>query len=189
MLKLVSSIVIALISTNTIAQPPSEESIESLFGLMNSKQIVEDSLHQIDATLQSSLNKSIQGKSVTEYQISIVSEAKGEISELIRSELSWKNMKPVFIESYQKTFNQDEVNGIIEFYKTESGQALLTKMPTAINTSVQLMQAQLKDMTPELNKIRQAAINKIKQVNRNPDLEVGKGIVSKSKRNPLDPLP
>ncbi len=184
MLKAITSIAATLISLNALAQQPSEASIESLFEVMNSKQLVEDSLVKIDATLQSSLNRSLKGKPATAYQIGIVKQAKDDISALIHNRLSWQNMKPVFIQSYQKTFSQDEINGILEFYQTDAGKALLNKLPTAINTSVELMESQLKDMSPEIDKIRQAAIDKMKGVNANPDLEIGKGINNEKARPP-----
>ncbi len=183
MLKAITSIAATLISLNALAQQPSEASIESLFEVMNSKQLVEDSLVKIDTTLQSSLNRSLKGKPATAYQIGIVKQAKDDISALIHNQLSWQNMKPVFIQSYQKTFSQDEINGILEFYQTDAGKALLNKLPTAINTSVELMESQLKDMSPEIDKIRQTAIDKIKGVRANPDLEIGKGINNEKARS------
>ncbi len=181
MLKFLATITLLSISLHALAQKPSQESIESLFEIMDSRQVVEDALSKIDATLQSSLNRSLKGKPATEYQITIVRDAKNEIADLIKNRLNWQQMKPVFIKSYQETFSQEEIDGILAFYQTPAGQALLNKLPVALNSSVALMETRLKDMSPKINQIRDKAINQLKNVTANPSLEVGKGIVSEKR--------
>jgi uncharacterized protein len=84
--------------------------------------------------------------------------------QLIDSALNWDAMKPTFIEIYAKNFTEEQLDGILAFYKTPAGTALLANMP-AVNTSVQqfgnshlaTLQPQLKELFDNFRKEQAAA--------------------------------
>jgi hypothetical protein len=58
----------------------------------------------------------------------------------------------VFVEVYQSAMTQEEVDGIVAFYRTPAGKAMVEKMPALMSASGQRMQQQL---GPALEKIKQ----------------------------------
>jgi hypothetical protein len=58
---------------------------------------------------------------------------------------SWRNMKPVYVRIYVDTFNQEEIGGISDFYRSSAGQALLKKTPLLTQNIMQAMQGLLGD--------------------------------------------
>ena len=66
-------------------------------------------------------------------------------------------MQPGITDIYVKAFTEEQLDGIIAFYKTPAGAALLTTMPD-INTQVnQFGSARIKDtLSPQLTQMFQA---------------------------------
>lgn len=77
--------------------------------------------------------------------------------DLIDTQLSWASMQPGITDIYVKAFTEEQLDGIIAFYKTPGGAALLTTMPE-INSQVnQFGSSRIKDtLTPQLTQMFQA---------------------------------
>jgi hypothetical protein len=76
-----------------------------------------------------------------------------KVSQLLDAQLGWKAMEPTITGLYSKTFTEQELDGIVAFYKTPAGIALLDKMP-GINTQVnQLAQSRLTSLQPQINQM------------------------------------
>jgi hypothetical protein len=55
--------------------------------------------------------------------------------------MSWEKMKPMYVQLYRDTFEQEEVDGLIAFYKSPAGQAYVTKMPLLMSKSMAISQS------------------------------------------------
>jgi hypothetical protein len=65
------------------------------------------------------------------------------MTKLMREEMSWEKLEPMYYEIYQKALTQDEVDGMVAFYKTKAGQALVKKMPGLMQEVMTSVQAKL----------------------------------------------
>ncbi len=63
---------------------------------------------------------------------------------------------------YQKSFTQQEVDGMIGFYKTSSGQALINKMPVVLQNTLNEMQQMMAPMMQRMRQDQQAVLAEIK---------------------------
>jgi uncharacterized protein len=66
--------------------------------------------------------------------------------------LSWDQMKDIYVDIYAHIFNEDEMGELIRFYQSPLGQKMLKKMPEIIQLSVQRSQALIQKKMPELQK-------------------------------------
>ena len=48
---------------------------------------------------------------------------------IVRKMLNWETLKPRFIDLYAETYTEPELDGILAFYKSPAGQAMLNKVP------------------------------------------------------------
>ena len=55
----------------------------------------------------------------------IIAEFRGKVVELLRTELSWEKMEATYYRMYRETFTQSELDGMLAFYKTDAGKALI----------------------------------------------------------------
>ena len=74
---------------------------------------------------------------------------------VMRDELTWERMEPLYIRIYRDSLSEDEVAGMLDFYRTPAGQALIRKMPVM-----------MQKITPEIQGLMASAMPKMQQVQR-----------------------
>ena len=67
--------------------------------------------------------------------------------------LSWENLKAAYVELYASAYTEDEVDGILTFYKSPVGQALLARSPELITKSGAIMNGRMQELAPRLQEI------------------------------------
>jgi hypothetical protein len=152
-MKLVMTLVCALFASHTAyAQEakPSEASIRQLFEVMHSSGLLDAYLTQVDGTVRASMQQALAGQQVNPKQKKILEDMGREIGSLVKAELNWSAIEPVMIEVYRNTFSQHEVDGMLTFYRSEVGQAVIAKLPTAMQQSMTSIQTHVKTLTPKI---------------------------------------
>jgi uncharacterized protein len=66
---------------------------------------------------------------------------------------TWDKLKDNFISLYVETFTEDEMKGIIGFYKSSSGQALLQKQPQLMQRTIEISQKLVAEMMPKIKEL------------------------------------
>ena len=73
--------------------------------------------------------------------------------QMIDTQMSWSVLQPAFTDIYVKNFTEEQLNGIIAFYKSPAGLALLTTMPTVNNQISQFGNQKINDLKPQLKQL------------------------------------
>jgi uncharacterized protein len=124
------------------AAPPTEQSISAL--LEASKAQLTARLITITAqSVRQGMNAALKGKTPTEKQQHDMDAIAAKFEQTMRDALAWDNVRPVYIQVYQETFTQNEVDDLTAFYKSPAGAALLDKMPTVFQKTSTLMQQRI----------------------------------------------
>ena len=76
--------------------------------------------------------------------------------------MQWSALEPRFIEIYQASFTQAEVDGMLAFYRSPAGQAVIAKMPGAMQRTMVVMQELMNGMMPRLRELRAQALDRLK---------------------------
>ncbi len=76
----------------------------------------------------------------------------GEIQEKIMAliAVSLNNAKPALAKVYTDTYTEEEIDGILTFYKSAVGKAFLQKMPDVMQRSMPVMMQMMRDLQPEM---------------------------------------
>ncbi len=64
---------------------------------------------------------------------------------------------------YAETFTSDEVDGIVAFYKSPAGRALLQKQPALATKGLALAQEKIRDAMPDIQKMTEPWVEDIKK--------------------------
>ena len=75
-----------------------------------------------------------------------------EVWTIIKKRVSFEKMKADYIRVYSETLSEPEIDSILAFYKTTGGQALLEKLPILTKKGMEIGQAQMKDVGPEIQR-------------------------------------
>ena len=76
--------------------------------------------------------------------------------------VSFGKIKPALGKVYTDTYTEQEIDGILAFYKSPIGMALLQKMPELMQRSTPLMMQMMSDLQPELKKMMEGMKEKSK---------------------------
>lgn len=159
------ALVVTLLSPVSFSATPSEDSIRELMAITDMPQMLESSMAQVDAIMQSTMQQALAGHEVSQADQKVLQEMQDEMVALLKQEMSWLQLEPVFMQIYRESLSQAEVDGMLEFYKSDAGKAVIAKMPVIMQSSMQLMQQKMGHMMPRIQEIQQAALAKLKANN------------------------
>ncbi|HEX4389675.1 MAG TPA: DUF2059 domain-containing protein [Steroidobacteraceae bacterium] len=148
---------LALAAQPVLAQnvPPSEDSVRHLLDLMQTHRILDEAMSNMDSFTQKALEQVRQGEpTLNAKQQQIADQFHTDMMSAIKDELAWSKVEPEIVSVYVKTFSQKEINDMITFYSTPSGQAVTSKLPMVSRE----MSANLQErMMPLIQRIKQSA--------------------------------
>jgi hypothetical protein len=138
-------------SPSVSAPPPTEASVKQLLEVAQTHKLVDSVMKQMDILLLQAIAQATKGQQVPDKVQNDIDQRRSEMTALMKELLDWKKLEPIYVRIYQKSFTQAEVDGMIAFYKTPAGQAMIGKMPAVMQNSIDEMQ-QL--MGPVMEKIQ-----------------------------------
>ncbi len=141
-------------SLSTLAAPPSDESINQLLQLTKVDKLVDSVITQMDGMMKSAMQQATKGKTLSAEEQAIMDRQQAKMISIMKEELSWDRMKDLYVQVYRETFSQEEIDGLIAFYRTPVGQSFVNKQPELMKRTMTIMQQR---MTPMLQKIQKMA--------------------------------
>lgn len=107
----------------------------------------------LQSQIQQSLAQQVQALNLTAADKPIVDKYSKELNTTIMPELSWAKLKPDMVNAYSTTFNEEEINDLIKFYTSKTGQSYLQKAPQLSQMTMASTQNRLRALLPKLQDI------------------------------------
>lgn len=142
--------------------PPSEASIKQLLELAQAHKLVDSVMGQMDALMKQSIQQATQGKDVPPKVQKDIDKRQAEVVAFMKELLDWNKLEPMYLRIYQKTFTQQEIDGMIAFYKTPAGQAVISKMPAAMQNTMDEMQQMMAPVMQKMQRMQQDVVAEMK---------------------------
>jgi uncharacterized protein len=152
MRKIIGLIVVGLVLSVGVAnaQEASKRAMaEELLNLMNMQENIEKSFAMMKQMIPAQMEKMKQTTGQTNMPSNVASQT-DKMMDMLAAELSWNKMKDNYIILYAETFTEDEMKGIIAFYKSPAGQAFTKKQPELMKRSVELSQKLMMQIMPKI---------------------------------------
>ena len=162
-LALACSAALAAAETN-----PSEASVKELLTLTDVSKMLDSMWGQIDGAMKGMIAQNTQGQQLNAAQQAAIAEFQSKYLALMREELSWAKMETLFVRVYQNSLNQEEIDGMIAFYKTPAGQAVIKKMPALMQQIMAEMPAMMGPLMQKLQPIAQEFEAELKAASEAP---------------------
>jgi hypothetical protein len=81
----------------------------------------------------------------------------------MKAEINPEALEPVYVEIYRKTLTQQEVDGMLAFYKTDAGKAVVTKMPIIMRQASEIMMQRMQKVFPKLHQMQEEMMRRLKE--------------------------
>ncbi|QCF27614.1 DUF2059 domain-containing protein [Hydrocarboniclastica marina] len=154
-----------LLSTSALAAPPTTESVIKLLNVTGSKAQVETMHVELEKYLAASIKDAAQQYRLSPSEEKKVASLIETMMEELRAEISWEKMSSLFVQVYAESFSQEEIDNLIAFYESPTGQMFVAKVPQVMQRSMALMQQRMK---PTLQKIQAKVQRELQEVQSNP---------------------
>ena len=159
-------IVLLLSSTTAMAAPASESSIKQLLAVTQAQKLLDGMRVQFDSLMNNAVQQALKGETPTAKQQQAIENMKNRMVALMQGELAWEKLEPMYLRLYKESFTEEEVVGMLSFYKTPAGQAIIYKMPVLMQKTMLDMQKMISGVTPQMQKIQENFIAEMKAAER-----------------------
>lgn len=141
---------------------PTEQSIQQLFEVMHTSQMLDSMITQMDASIRAGMGQALRGQQITPEQQKIIDDMRTRIVALMKNDLNWPNMRPTMVEVYRNTFSQHEVDDMLKFYGSPTGQAVVAKLPLVMQRATGSMRERIGELTPKIAQLQRDAMAQLK---------------------------
>lgn len=148
-------IVLLVSATTAIAAPASENSIKELLAVTQAQNLLDSMRTQTETQIDNAIQQKLGGKTPSTRQQQAIINMKKRMLALIQGELTWEKMEQMIIRLYKESFTEEEVLGMLSFYKTPAGQAVIRKMPLITQNTMLEFQQMISRLSPQMQKIQQ----------------------------------
>ena len=142
--------------------PPSDQSIREFLELTNAHQLIDTVKAQVDTIMAGAMHQATQGKPVTPEKQAILDKMQAKMTTVLNDMLNWDSLQAMYLRIYKASFTQSELDGIIKFYKTRAGQAMVKKMPVVMQHVMTETMDLMKPMQEKIAQIQRETIQELK---------------------------
>jgi uncharacterized protein len=153
---------VLFIASTAAAQPASEASIRELLSVTQARELVDSTNEQLDRQMNAGIRIALGERKPTEKQQRAIDNMKSKMLVVMRDELAWERMEPLYIRIYRESLSEDEVAGMLNFYRTPAGQALIRKMPLMMQKIMPEIQGMMGSATPKLRQVQREFMTEMK---------------------------
>ena len=86
-----------------------------------------------------------------------------EVNLMLREEMNWEMLKEPMIDLYMAHYTEQELQDMLAFYQSETGQSVVKKMPEVMAASMQITQQLMKDVYPKIMQMSKAYAEELKK--------------------------
>jgi hypothetical protein len=141
---------------------PSEASVKKLLETAQVHKLLDSIMAQMDTLMKQSIQQATQGQQVPPKVQKDIDKREAEMIAMLKDMLDWKKLEPLYMRVYQKSFTQQEVDGMIAFYETPAGQAVINKLPAVMQNTVNEMQEMMSPAIQKIQRMQQEVIAELK---------------------------
>ncbi len=127
-------------------QQTSRQSVETLMELTEVSKMM-DAMHTQISAMFSGMSKQL---GISAQEKPAFDKYMKKVGELLKNDMNWQLFKEPIIDIYTKHFSQEEINGLIAFYRSELGQSMTKKMPLIMQDSMLMSQQIMQQFMPKI---------------------------------------
>lgn len=144
------------------AAPPTVQSVEELLAISKTKELLESSSAGVERSIRQGMLAAAGSGPLSSEQQRMLDVLPAKIVAAVQSEFGWEAMKNEYVEIHRQSYSQEEVDALIQLYKSPVGQMLITRMPAVLERSMQVMQLRMVAVMPRMQAAMAAAMAEIK---------------------------
>ena len=137
------------------------EKLEQMFQMMQIQKTMDQVSAQQVAQARALIANMVPRQNASPEQQKDMNAFVDKILAISHEAINWQKLEPQYLDLYSQAYTEEEIDGILAFYRSPTGQAMLSKQPDLLAKSQAIAQTQVIAMLPQ---IRAAAIEFAQQM-------------------------
>lgn len=84
-----------------------------------------------------------------------------DLNKMFSEALDWKKLKPIYAQIYAEAYSEEELEGILTFYRSPAGKAMVAQTPLVTKKSVAVSQEMMVQLQPKLQEYMKKSMQEI----------------------------
>lgn len=136
--------------------------VKELFTAMHMDHVLDPMLKAIQQEMQGMIQNAMGTKQMTPEQTKLTQAYMAQSMAVVNQSLGWSALEPDYVKLYVATYSESEIEGILAFYKSAAGQAMLAKSPQLTKGAMQIVHGRMSAFQPKIQALQQQYVAKMK---------------------------
>lgn len=134
------------------AAPASDSAINELLEISQARNVVDGMRSQLDALMSNAIQQNLKGQTPNAKQQAAIDAMRQKMVALMQANLAWEKLEPMYLRVYRESLSEEDVAGMLAFYKTPAGQSPIQKMPVLMQKTLGEVQKLMSESQPQMQK-------------------------------------
>jgi hypothetical protein len=143
--------------------PAADASIRQLLEATHARQLVDTLMTQMDGMMKQAMQQATAGQAAPPEVQKIYEKTRAEVAATLGEQMTWEKLEPMYVRIYKKSFSESEVQAMVGFYKSPTGQAVITKLPVVMQESMNESMQMLKPAIQKVQQMQQDMVAEMKK--------------------------
>ena len=157
-----------LFSLPAFAAPAQDATIEKLLILTDAQKLSESAVSDSDEIIETSLKPVLQLDNMTAEKKKVIEAFLDKYKNIVKEEFSWEKMMPDYSRIYRETFTEEELQSLIAFYESPTGQMFIRKTPEIMDKTSDLLRIKMVSILSRMNTALNETIKALPQDTTKP---------------------
>jgi hypothetical protein len=127
--------------------------VQEMLELLHLDRTLDQMMKMLEQEATAATNAKLDGRHATPGQKDGIDAFQKQLFDYIGTQLSWESMKSDYVDLYAQTFTEDEIDGMLAFYKSPAGAAVIAKTPELAAKAGLLGAKKMLALKPEIQKM------------------------------------
>ena len=134
---------------------------EEFFQLAKMDETLKRTMNLVADQLRSGFMQQLTGVTLPPEQEKVVAQFQERVFQIVLQGFDWEKLKPAYVKLFAEEYTEAELDGIIAFYKSPSGQAMVAKSPQIMTEANAIAQERMAEIMPQLQRLMRDAQSQI----------------------------
>ena len=123
--------------------------VHEFFRLAKLDQLSAQAMDLVMTQMNSGVMQQMSGTKLTEDDQKRLDEFSGKVRQLVNRTLGWQALEPQYAKLYADAYTEQQLDDLIAFYKSPTGQVMVEKTPILMKESSAIAQQKMVTLIPE----------------------------------------
>ena len=135
------------------AAPASDKALKELLEVTQTQKMLEGMRSQFDALMSNAVQQHLKGHTPNARQQAAIDTMRQKTGAIVKASLAWEKFEPMYLRIYRDSFSEEEVAGMLAFYRSPAGQSVIHKMPVLMQKTMGEVQSMMSESAPQMQKL------------------------------------